>query len=83
MLQRGLVTGPLKRTQKGSEGERYRLVRLALNGIELRNYGLLESAQGVCMLEGNTFAGVRTRADERDPESKAHSRYTSRLQGNQ
>lgn len=83
MLQRGLVTGPLKRTQKGSEGERYRLVCLALNGIELRNDGLLDPAQGLCMLEGNTFAGATSRASERDPESKAHSRYTSRRQGNQ
>jgi hypothetical protein len=54
VLQRVLVTGSLKRTQKGSEGEWTGMVYPAVNGIELRKNGfLLDPAQGLCMLEGN------------------------------
>jgi hypothetical protein len=43
---------------------------------------LSDPAQGVFMPEGNTGA-ASWRAVIGDPESKAHSRYTLRRQGNQ
>ena len=52
--------------------------------IELRKRGfLLDPAHGLCMPEGNTRSRVQWRATARVPESKIHSRYTLRLQGNQ
>ena len=44
----------LKRTQKGREDERTACGHAAVNGMSSENLYLLDSAQGLCMPEGNT-----------------------------
>ena len=48
----------LKRTQKGSEGERTACGHAAVNGMSSEILYLLDSAQGLCMLEGNISGRV-------------------------
>ncbi len=58
MLQRLYKAGgrsqALKRTQKGSEGELTECSRSAVNGMSPEILFLSDTAQGLCMLEGNT-----------------------------
>ena len=48
-----LRSGSLKRTQKGSEGESTGSGLSAVNDMSSEILYLLDSAQGLCMLEGN------------------------------
>jgi len=54
-----------------------------LNGIELRNLCFSRILPKVCSCLNATSIAALWRDAIGVPESKAHSRYTSRLQGNQ
>ncbi len=66
----------LKRTQKGSEDESTAGGPAAVNGMSSEILYLLDSAQGLCMLEGNTSRCVigkqREETRSRSPIGATH-----------
>ena len=69
-------SGILKRTQKGSEGESTGSGLSAVNDMSSEILYLLDPAQGLFMLEGNTAMPRHWQAIRGDPESLVRSRYT-------
>ena len=66
----------LKRTQKGSEGEPTAGGLAAVNGMSPEMLYLLDPAQGLCMLEGNTSRRAKGKLREetrgRSPARATH-----------
>ena len=60
-----LRSGSLKRTQKGSEGESTGGGLPAVNDMSSEILYLSDSAQGLCMLEGNTSRRVLAGCERR------------------
>ena len=65
----------LKRTQKGCEDEPTGCGHSAVNGMSSENLYLLDAAQGLCMLEGNTSRRVTGKLRE-ETRSRSPIRVT-------
>ena len=77
-IRRFLRCRILKRTQKGSEGEPTGCGHSAVNGMSSEILYLLDSAQGLCMLEGNVSGRVDGKLRE-EPRGRSPARATHRV----